>query len=257
MFWRFAKLLIIALGTFCLVVCSPSLCKEKSESGVCLIQVGKVCGDAVFTATGKGVRIDLKKSGLTLVAKAPAWKVFEYSKERRIFYPTTLMTAGQNLVRGEAAASGHLFNLLTFVRSKNVSVLGKDAVQYTTPKSVAEKAYAVKQAGGSDNGAPQKATYTLYEAPAVPEQACVLLKTIYGLPTSPKGLPLEFSYVTLRGVHEGRLVTYGIHSCAAKASDFECPPGFKLAKSEQEVTVSRTEAKEFGEMIEGFHKLKD
>ncbi len=209
--------------TICLFI-SLSPCYSK-EAGWILTQRSKTFGDQYIYINTHGVKCINPKQGLGWVSQAPSWNITFFNEKTKLYYPLSASTWKTKL-----AKSGLIPANISWSKVSTGTIAGLKASQYKMLNSAASsEKQSVKWLS---------ATYWLADEITVPKSLAQLISSACGLPAS-DSIPLQLNYRSQKGNTETLLSTYHQQTAVIPDSYFSSPSGYKVARSEVEVLVSK------------------
>lgn len=214
------KCLLLAI---CLVI--AVLPTNAKENGWILTQHSKIFGDQYIYISTHGVKCINPKQGIGWVTQTPNWNITFFNEKTQLYYPLSSSTW-----RTKIAKNGLVPSNITWSKVSTGTIAGLKASQYKMVNSApTTNAQSAKW---------RAATYWLADEINVPKSLAQLISSACGLPSS-DSIPLELNYRNQRGGLETLLSTYHEQTAAIPDSYFSSPVGYKIARSEVEVLVSK------------------
>lgn len=211
----------------------------KGDSGWYLYQTSGVFGDQDVHISKNGIRIVDRKSGLTVLSKAPKWNVLAINPKAKTYCSTDTskyvgMTPPEVLTRCGAGTAK-----IPFVKESRTQVAGVDAQALITPKTYEQQQ---EKALKNESASPyfiRNARFVVADKVTVPPQAAKILSLHYDVPTPAAGVPADMKYFDLKGNLHIVLVTSTIQSAPVDATIFDADTkGLKLLKTSRDVQKS-------------------
>ncbi len=204
-----------------------------------LYQTSGVFGDQDVNISKNGIRIVDRKSGLTVVSKAPKWDVITIHPKAKTYCTSAPanyigMTPADVLTRCGAGTAK-----IPFTKEARAEVAGMDVASFITPKTYEkqqEKAFNNESAGPYFI---RNARFLVADKVTVPSQAAKILAQHYDVPAPAAGVPVDMKYFDLKGNLHIVLVTSSIENKAIDTGLFTVDTkGMKLLKTSRDVQKS-------------------
>ena len=222
---------VLLAGLTAALTAAPLFAAEPvTEPGYRMVVHGELAGPHNIWISKSGFRADNIKGGFSIVSKAPGWQVTIVNNRSRKFF-----VEPRNKFQGEVSSQiyradqkeirlGHWFK----VGTEKLSTV--DTTHYTM--------YPKTGQGNGNKNVITEANLWIFENANMPPEALNVLEEIFLLPTI-RGLPIKFQYYTEPGVYAScpALDTDLIESVKVNVSQYNCAPGYQLAKSEREALV--------------------
>lgn len=217
----------------------PATPPAPKFDGWYLYQTSGVFGDQDVHISKEGIRIVDRKSGITVVSKAPKWNVTTIHPKAKTFCTSPAskyigMTPADDLTRCGAGTAK-----IPFTKDTRAQVAGMDVLAFVTPKSYEkqqEKAFNNESAGPYFI---RNARFIVADKVTVPAQAAKILAMHYDVPAPATGVPVDMKYFDLKGNLHVVLVTSSIENMAVNATIFDADTkGLKPLKTSRDVVKS-------------------
>lgn len=217
----------------------PAAPEVPKFDGWYLYQTSGVFGDQDIHISKDGIRIVDRKSGITVVSKAPKWNVTTIHPKAKTFCTSPAskyigMTPADVLTRCGAGTAK-----IPFVKETRAQVAGMDVLAFVTPKSYEQQQ---EKAFNNESAGPyfiRNARFIVADKIKVPAQAAKILATHYDVPSPATGLPVDMKYFDLKGNLHVVLVTSSIENKAVSATIFDADTtGLKSLKTSRDVVKS-------------------
>lgn len=261
------------LLSLCLTLCgvldaqaqTPAAKADKlmpgQANGFNLYQTSSVMGDFDVFVSSQGIKIFDRKNIRGVVAKAPLWDVYVYNHQTKRYckYPFSKYpglgkdaddtTGGYNLIK------------LPVVKGKAIETHGIEAWDYLTTPAFEKKQLKDFERESADPRFVQNAELVIAAKASVPSQAAAILARYYNLPLLDRAVPLEFSYVNLKGERHNMLITTSMTPMKTWANGFDYPRDYKLvadkSKLEDKIKEKPTRKIEDKKVKVSPEKMKD
>ncbi len=209
--------------TICFIIgLHPAYAKEN---GWILTQRSKIFGDQYIYISTHGVKCINPKQGIGWVSQTPNWNITFFNEKTKLYYPLS-----SSNWKTKIAKNGLIPGNIIWSKVSTGTIAGLKASQYKMVNSASStNAHSAKWLS---------ATYWLADEINIPASLAQLISSACGLPSS-DSIPLELSYRNQRGNTETLLSTYHQQTAVIPNSYFSSPPGYKIARSEVEVLVSK------------------
>jgi hypothetical protein len=216
--WRLFMLAFAA----CLL--AAPLAQKAYAQGWALSQYTPYGGQHQLYFSHEGMRINQKKMGITIVAKAPDWKLTMYNDRAKTYYQTTYEDWKQRSAKGQGFVSSfqrqHKFRNVAPRKGTTSSIAGMACTQYFL----------------GPQGQPGSIICWLSNDISVPPQLTNILMSEFGLPNM-NGVPLKVERVDDHGKKVTDLNTEASQMQHLTASNFTYPPNYKRVQEDIEVLV--------------------
>jgi hypothetical protein len=212
----------ILLSIYFIIGLHPASAKE---TGWILTQRTKLLGDQYVYISTHGVKCINPKQGIGWITQTPNWNITFFNEKTKLYYPLS-----SSSWKTKIAKNGLIPSNIKWSKISTGSVAGLKASQYKMVNSASSN--------GTQSTKWLSATYWLADEINVPASLAQLISSACGLPAS-DSIPLELSYCNQKGNTETLLKTYHKQIAAIPDSYFSSPAGYKIARSEVEVLVSK------------------
>ncbi|HEY9788264.1 MAG TPA: hypothetical protein V6D17_22940, partial [Candidatus Obscuribacterales bacterium] len=227
-------LLICTLVAWSTVSCASVI----AATGWIVEQKSKISGAHKVFLTAKALRVDSLSTGVTLICKAPAYRVQLFNRGNgRTFFTVPDKFTGPHASR---VFAGHRDDMMNgpWKPDRDTTVAGVHASKLTMfkhpPSRLSANRFEVEHANGVCS-----ASYSALTGVSLPRQFAEVLSRLYSLPPFLK-LPLEVIYVDPSGAENLSLHTTRITKVTLSDDCFNAPPKLKLAASGDDVYVTET-----------------
>ncbi len=212
------------------------------------------------------IRISENVNGTVILSKAPQWRVYVYNTRNKLYYDMSLDVWKKHGLRVTWVMMANTSEW-PVVKVGSEKILGRDTDVYLLPADPNARA-KLRMHKPIDFTYGKAGEYWIDKKPAAKERTTVILQ-LYKMPEVPN-TPLKlraFTTGTYFGVSHasgGReqmlLQTFSIKSAKVPANTFELPPGYKRAKDDSDVTISKSNSDSLDSIVnemglgEGFDK---
>lgn len=209
-----------------------SLCPSAHANGWALTQYTPYGGQHYLYFSHEGMRLAQKKMGITIVAKAPDWKLTMFNDHSKTYFQTTYQDWKQRSAKGQSFVSSfqrtHKFRNINPVKGAAGNIAGMAATQYFVgPKNAHE---------WQSKPTPGWMLCWLSNDITVPQQMTDILTSQFGLPTM-HGVPLKVERIDDHGRMVTDLNTEASQVQNLTASNFTYPANYKRVQEDIEVLV--------------------
>lgn len=204
---------------------APKIEKGNKATAFRLTQYGEVIGGRTLTVAKDGLKIFSRKGGLTIVSRAPDWRVVLYNFKSRLYWemPRSQFT-------GDSTARLYSNDQKDFRKAKWIKTGTQSKLGRTMDIYVMEPPPMGKRQGATS------ATYYVDSKAVIAKEAYDILGKVYFLPPV-VGVPLRFKFRDLDDGAVNALETGTIETLTVSPDEFSCPSEYKKAKSMDEVMV--------------------
>jgi hypothetical protein len=222
--------------------CSPGFVPAAlAGNATLLVQESTVTGSQNVYITPRALRIDNKKTGTTIVCKAPQWQVDIYNKRNRSVY---------SCAPQEFKAS--FFNTFTKVYRENFASLKWKKSSSENRDGIEISKLGVQLDGKRGrldlmNVDVRSGEYFVATSFKLPSKACDVLATFYSLPLVGE-IPIQCIFYGMHAETLTPLSTKEIKNISVVDPFFEVPK-FAVAKSERDVFIDPTARQTIEEMF--------
>jgi len=237
------KTIICCIAT--LLVLAQAIYETASASdgahynGFNIKQLSCYLGDVDVDVCEAGAKISSRKGTLVALCPAPFDKICIYnSKNHKIFvtaaetyknYLSNQFNVMLNTTFGDAAIVLH--------KSTSIVVRGEHCDRYMTNNQFAQVQTKNYRLGLCSHESPRFYDMATSQRLLKNNSLAWAIDRIFGLPTSP-GMPINATYINMANETTTALRTVIPPKVASfKASDFQCPKGYTIAKDQRELSV--------------------
>ncbi len=194
------------------------------------------------------VRISENVNGTVVIARGPQWKVSVYNTRNKLYYDMSLDTWKKHGLRVTWVMMANTSDW-PVVKTGSEKLLGRDTDVYILPADPNARA-KIRMHKPIDFNYGSAGEYWVDKMPGSRERTAVIMQ-LYKLPEVPQ-TPLKLKVYnpgnsalygisnTAAGKEQLLLQTFSIKKASVPASTFDVPPGYKRAKDDSEVTISKS-----------------
>lgn len=223
---------------------------EKSKA-LLLRQTGVLSGDFDVYVGDTFVYAVNMRSGLTVVARAPAWRVFVFSKRSGKIYscPFEHFKLDGSLVNGLGMLGLPKLETIEFGRKHKLKILGCDATEYETTASYEADQIKAQQQNLISKVSPKYACLSVFEGHVYPRAVPEIVGGLHGV-SSKYGLPLQMKYKTMNGGWHYPLQSMPVKYESLSQSLLLVPKGLQNARTINEVMLDQTGQEGMKQMLQ-------
>lgn len=204
------------------------------------------------------LRISENVNGTVVIARAPQWKVTVYNTRNKLYYDMSLDTWKKHGLRVTWVMMANTSDW-PVVKAGSEKFLGRDTDVYLLPADPNARA-KIRMHKPVDFNYGKAGEYWVDKKPGPRERTTVIMQ-LYKLPEVPQ-TPLALKAFnpgnsgffgvsnTAAGKETMLLQTFSIKKAMMPASTFDVPSGYKRAKDDSEVTISKSNADSLDSIVE-------
>lgn len=205
-------------------------------------------GSLEMILAADAVRVSESVNGTVVVSKAPQWKVSVYNTRNKLYYDMSLDTWKKHGLRVTWVMMANTSDW-PVVKAGSEKFLGRDTDVYLLPADPNARA-KIRMHKPVDFNYGRAGEYWVDKIAGPRERATVIMQ-LYKLPEVPQ-TPLKLKVYnpgnsgffgvsnTAAGKEQMLLQTFSIKKAIMPASTFDVPSGYKRARDDSEVTISKS-----------------